>query len=153
MIAFPRTRSVATILLASALALPAYTCDGYRTPQGELVGSIPAGADSATFTRARVPHRPIQQFDPTEFSEWLTLLAYTWPILVLGLRLRGKPVRLERALHWGELLCAPAAALVIYYVAATGEVAYGSYLAWAANTTLFGVAILEFRRRRAAGGT
>jgi hypothetical protein len=154
MIAFPRTRTIATILLASALALPAYTCDGYRSPQGELVESIPADADSAGYTPARIPHRPIGEFDATELSEWLTLLAYTWPILILGMRLRGRPARLERAMHWAELICAPAAAVMIYYVAATGKIAYGTYLAWAANATLFAAAIAEFlRRRRAAGGS
>lgn len=152
MIAFPRTRALATILLASALALPAYTCDGYRSPQGELVESIPAGADSAAYAPAQIPHRPIQPFDPTELNDWVRLLAYTWPILVLGLRLRGRPARLDRVLHWTELLCAPASALGVYSIAETGRVAYGSYIAFAAIATLFAVTILEFIQRRSARG-
>ena len=152
MIAFPRTRAVATVLLATALLLPAYTCEGYRSAQGELVENIPSGADSAAYTPTKIPHRPLESFDPTVAGDWLTLLAYLWPILVLGLRLRPSPGRLDRVMHWSEFLFAPASAVVVYYVAAIGDVAYGTYLAYAANATLFSAGILEFvKRRRAAG--
>ena len=144
---------MATVLLATTLLLPAYTCAGFRSPQGELVDSIPAGADSSTYAPARIPHRPVESFDTSDANDWITLLAYLWPLGVLGLRLRPSPGRLDRVMHWGELLIAPLSAGVIYLVATKGRIAYGSYLAYAANATLFAAAIAEFVRRRRSIGS
>jgi hypothetical protein len=139
---------VATVVLASCLALPAYTCDGYRGPGEEVVRTVPVGADSSRYTPVEVPHRPIEGFELREPSTYITLLAYTWPLLLLGARVTWRRGRASRALNWAEVPVAAGSSWMVWVIATTGDPAYGSYLAGAANLILLGAAIAELIQRR-----
>jgi hypothetical protein len=147
---FLRLRGALGLLLALTLALPAYTCDGYRAPTGELVDRIPQGADSTAYVAAEVPHRPLEKFDATEVGSWLTLLAYTWPLLLFA----AQTLRSRLTAHWVASLLAIvfpiASAWWINVAVVLGDMAYGAVASLALLLALWIVALWELRdgRRR-----
>ena len=145
-----RMRGALAVLLAATLALPAYTCSGYRAPDGELVSTIPAGVDSAGYVATQVPHRPIEDFEIADPWPWLTLLAYAWPLLLFGaesLRPRFAQGRVATALGISLPL---ASAWWIYSLVISGRIAYGAVISLAALAGLWGIAVWEALARRRA---
>ena len=145
---FLRARSILSALLLLSLALPAYTCAGYRAPDGAVVNAIPRGADSASYVPVDIPHRPLEQFDATEARSWATLLAYLWPLLLLAAT-RWRP---KFAAHWTSSLLAfalpIASAFWIYTAVVIGTVAYGAVVSYLVISALWLLAVAELRARR-----
>ncbi|MGH7655918.1 MAG: hypothetical protein ACREN6_14775 [Gemmatimonadaceae bacterium] len=143
-------RTVLSVALALTLALPATTCAGYRAPNGELVSTIPQGADSSKYVAAKIPHRPLEDFSVKELSSWLTLVAYLWPLLLLAAVAWWPGFRM----HWTFFVLALGLPLAsscwIGLVVAVGDIAYGALLSFAILAALFalGVAELLARNRR-----
>ena len=135
-------RRVAAGLLLLSLALPSYTCAGYVAPDGSKVGSIPAGADSATYQPTRLPHYALKVWTPREAGFWIVLLAFSWPIPILALR-RRPGTRLSRWLWWVEPVCAIAGGWLIWQIATLGRPASGTYVALAATAILLGAWVTE----------
>lgn len=145
-----RMRGALAVLLAATLALPAYTCSGYRAPNGELVNAIPAGVDSTGYVATDVPHRPIEDFQISEPWPWLTLLAYSWPLLLVG----AASLRPRFAQSWMASVLGMALPLAsawwIYSLVISGSIAYGGVLSLGALGALWLIAVWEaFARRRA----
>lgn len=147
MVSIARVRQAVALLLAATLTLPAYTCDGYRAPSGELVNKIPAGADSAGYVVAEVPHRPIEHIDLTSSDFWLRLVAYTWGLALLGLRATWPARRSAVPLVVLELLLPVAGAWIILAVVVVGDTAYGTVLALSATGLLWLLALGPLLRR------
>ena len=145
---FVRARAVAALLLVATLSLPAYTCDGYRAPDGEIVLAIPAGADSAAYTPTPIPHRPIEELEVTNPKFWLVLLTYFWPLALVGVRLRWP----ARQRHWlmvaMEIALPPLSVWFILVVVVLGELAYGAVLSVVALTALWLLTLGEVWQRR-----
>lgn len=140
-----RMKAALALLLLLTLTLPAYTCSGYRAPSGELVDAIPAGADSAAYVPAEVPHRPLKKFDATEPRQWLTLLAYSWALLLVAAETWRPRIRRTRPATALWLLLPLASAAWIRWNVILGDIAYGGVLSLAALAALWLLALWELR--------
>jgi hypothetical protein len=144
---FLRMRSVLSVALALTLALPATTCAGYRAPNGELVSTIPQGADSSKYVAAKIPHRPLDDFSVKELSSWLTLVAYLWPLALLA-AIVWRP---KFQTHWAFFIIALGFPLAsswwVRLVVALGDIAYGGLLSFSILAALFVVGVAELLMR------
>lgn len=140
-----RVKTALAFLLVLTLTLPAYTCDGYRAPSGELVDAIPAGADSSAYVAAEVPHRPLKQFDATEARQWLTLLAYSWALLLVAVETWRPRTRRTRTATGLWLLLPLASAAWIQWHVIVGDIAYGGVLTLAVLAVLWVLSLWELR--------
>lgn len=145
-------RTAAALVLLATLTLPAYTCDGYRAPNGELVDKIPAGADSASYSAAEVPHRPIEHVDVASVQFWLRLVAYTWALALLGLRMLWPAHRNAAPLVVLELLLPLVGAWIILSIVVAGDTAYGTVIALSATALLWLLALAPLLRRKRRQG-
>jgi hypothetical protein len=148
-----RIRGVLGLLLAMSLALPAYTCSGYRAPDGKLVSTIPVGADSSAYVATDVPHRPLEKFDATAIGSWLTVFAYLWPLLLLAAEAWRPPFGRHWVASFLGLSLPAASAWWICNAVVWGHIAYGAVLSLVVLGGLWLVALRELldRRRSRAG--
>lgn len=149
-------RAVFALVLAATLALPAYTCDGYRAPDGSLVDAVPAGADSTEYVAAQVPHRPIEDFDAASLESWSTLSLYLWPLLVVAALLVRDHWRGSWPLLAVELVLPPVSAWIMLNAVILGDIAYGAAISLVSLTLLWIIGVVDFvilrRRGPAAAG-
>ena len=141
-----RLKIVAAVALLASLALPQYTCDKYRAPDGRVVDAVPKGADPSAYREFREPHYALGSLDRTDPGSWLVVAVYLWtvPVLLYGSRVR-RP-RAKRAVWALEGLLVAASSYVIVVGSSSGRRASGAYLGLAA-LGLYAVAwIVEARR-------
>jgi len=143
-----RLRAALAFVLVATLALPAYTCDGYRDSAGKLVESIPSGADSAAYTPTKVPHRPIETLDLTAGRTWLILATYLWPLAVVGVLAWRPRVRGRWPFMAVELVLVCASAWIIQWVVVIGDIAYGAVVSLVALGLMAAVAVADFVMHR-----
>ncbi len=151
-----RLKLVGAGLVLVSLALPVASCSHFEDAHGRRVrvqGEAPAGVRSVVDYSY-----PLEGFDAADPSDWLVVLAYTWPALALAcLRRwprggRALTVRLlELPLVAGSLALVDLLATLFverravgFYVAAAGLLAYAAGALWADGR------LLRERRRAAA---
>ena len=143
-------RGLLALLLASTVALPAYSCSGYRTPAGEIVSTIPAGADSADYTPTEVPHWPLEDFEPAGPWSWLTLFLYAWPLMLFAAESRKPRIAQSWTASLISVLLPLVSAWWIYSVVVAGRIKYGAVLSLASLACLWMIALRDaFTLRRA----
>jgi hypothetical protein len=130
-------RVALTLVLLSTMWMPAYTCAGYRAPDGAVVQSIPAGADSAAFVPVQVPHVPIREAELRTLDGWISLWPYVWIVPVLAFA-TWRPQNKAPDLITAGL--GPFVAWVLTF-RLVGSLAYGTYVALAATAGLWFLAI------------
>lgn len=146
-------RGIASLAMLAALALPAYTCDGYVAPNGQTVTSIPKGADSAAFRPTRIAHYPIENTTPSNEDFWWAVIPYAWPVAWLGLRRPRRIARHRATLAMTQAFLAVATGYLTLYAYTWGEWASGAYVVLGALSVLLGDALYDvwtvIRTRRA----
>lgn len=148
-----RFKFAAAALLAVTLFLPQYTCARLRGPDGFVTDSIPAGADSSAYHVYNQPHYALENFGPTRIETWITVTAFSWPLLFLAIGYRRRLPRTSRVLWWLEPLLICVSGYLIILFSEVGDRAYGAYAALVALLALLGTWGFEvwvwIRKRRA----
>ena len=141
-----RFKIVAALALLASLALPQYTCDRYRGPDGRVVSAVPKGADASAYHEYREPHYALGSLDRADPGSWLVVVVYLWPVPVLWYALRVRTPRAKRVLWALEAILVAGSTYVIVFASSNGRRASGAYLGLAA-LGLYAVAwLVEVRR-------
>ena len=127
--ALGRLKVVAAVVLAASLALPMSSCTHYVSPSGQLVGFLGFGPPRPD-SRAIVDHEYVlSAFSPEHPGNWVIVLAYLWPLLMLGYRPRAKRGVISRAIWWVQAPLLVASGVLVWFVASWGAPAVGAYVA------------------------
>ena len=143
-----RIRALLALVLVATLALPAYTCEGYRAPDGALVDEVPAGADSSAYVAAEVPHRPLEDFDARTLTAWGKLSLYLWPLFVVAALFARHGWRGSKPLLAVEAVLPPVSAWFLLNAVVVGDIAYGAVISLISLTALWIVGFVDFVRSR-----
>ncbi len=125
---------VGAVLLLISLALPMSSCRHYEDAKGNRIehaagAPVPAGAHEVV-----IYNYAWEGFEPRDPSTWLTVLAFVWPALTLGLLLRPERRRAALILRILEILLLAASSVLIDFNAGfSGDRREaGAYLAYLA---------------------
>lgn len=135
---------VGALLLLISLALPQSSCRHYEDAKANRVehktgDPPPAGAHEVVRY-----NYAWESFEPVDPSTWLTVLAFVWPVLTLGLLLRPEKRRAALFLRLLEILLLAASFVVVdlsgglfadrleagYYLAMLALVLYAAGTLW-----------------------
>jgi hypothetical protein len=117
-------------VVASA-ALPFYTCTSYVDEAGKSV-EVEPGAALPPGVRAEVEsHRPIESFDLRDLGSYVLMLAFLWPLALVGVRAAARRPRVLRAVLIVELLLMLGSGWIFHAHSGVGDRAWGAAVAFA----------------------
>lgn len=142
-----RFKLIAALLLVASLALPQYTCARFRAPDGGVWSQLPPGADTSQYQPFSERHYALENFSAANVVAWLTIVAFGWPLVVLGVRRRAGKGRMSAVLWWFEPLFAAGSGYFIFEFSGLGTRAIGAYLGMGACLLYLGAWGVELRAR------
>lgn len=142
-----RLKLIAAVLLLASLALPQYTCARFRAPDGGVWSQLPPGADTSQYRPFTERHYALENFGVQNVVTWLTVMAFGWPLVVLGVRRRAGKGRMNAALWWLEPFLAAGSGYFIFVFSGLGTRAIGAYAGMGACLLYIGAWSVELRAR------
>jgi hypothetical protein len=148
-----KLRLLGAILIVCSAALPFYTCTKYVDESGKQVkveseAQLPPGVHPLVES-----HRPIAEFDLRDPGKYLIMLAFLWPLGMLGARAAWRGRIARRVTLALESLLLAGSAFLFYEYSDIGDRAWGVWVGFA-GLLVYAVGWLsDLRSRRWLGSS
>lgn len=133
------------------LCLPLSSCSRYVDSEGKTITNYDKNNPPSDATSVKNYRYALENFSFHEFSSWLFIYCFFWPIPIFLYKYKSKKEKIIQALWCLEPLCAIGSGYYIFYAAnILSDPEIGSYLAVTANSIyiLAWIAELKTKNRR-----